>query len=54
MDDEELTDGLHAYATDSGRGGAIPTLIEWNGLGDKIYVTGTFVTWSRKFRLNPK
>lgn len=32
----------------------VPTTIEWNGHGDKIYVTGTFVKWERKFRLHRK
>jgi hypothetical protein len=54
IDDEELTDGLQTCAASDSRGGTIPTLVEWNGPGDKIYVTGTFVTWSRKFRLNRK
>ena len=30
----------------------VPTLVTWNGRGNKIYVTGTFVNWERKFRLH--
>jgi hypothetical protein len=32
----------------------VPTLIEWEGPGERVYVTGTFVEWSRKFRLHRK
>ena len=32
----------------------VPTLIEWRGPGTKIYVTGTFAGWDRKYRLNRK
>jgi hypothetical protein len=30
----------------------IPTTIEWKHGGDKVYVTGTFAAWDRKFRLH--
>lgn len=30
----------------------VPTLIEWEGPGDRVYVTGTFAGWNRKFRLH--
>lgn len=29
----------------------VPTVISWNGNGEKVYVTGTFANWERKFRL---
>jgi hypothetical protein len=32
----------------------VPTIIEWEGEGEKVYVTGTFVEWNRKFRLHRK
>lgn len=35
-------------------GPTVPTLIEWEGGGEKVYVTGTFVEWNRKFRLHRK
>ncbi|KKZ64954.1 hypothetical protein EMCG_09143 [[Emmonsia] crescens] len=31
---------------------AVTTTIEWRGGGEKVYVTGTFVNWERKFRLH--
>lgn len=30
----------------------VPTLIEWEGAGESVYVTGTFAEWNRKFRLH--
>lgn len=51
FDGEELVDELQPY-TVSGVGKAIPTLIEWTGPGQKVYVTGTFVNWEKKFRLH--
>ncbi|KAF2004435.1 carbohydrate-binding module family 48 protein [Amniculicola lignicola CBS 123094] len=30
----------------------VPTLIEWEGPGERVYVTGTFAGWNRKFRLH--
>ncbi|KAJ4353156.1 galactose metabolism- protein [Ascochyta clinopodiicola] len=32
----------------------VPTLIEWEGAGDRVYVTGTFAGWNRKYRLHNK
>jgi hypothetical protein len=32
----------------------VPTIIEWRELGSKVYVTGTFADWERKYRLNRK
>lgn len=33
---------------------AVPTLIEWEGPGERVYVTGTFAGWNRKYKLHPK
>lgn len=30
----------------------VPTLIEWEGPGERVYVTGTFAGWNRKYRLH--
>ncbi|GIK06445.1 hypothetical protein Aspvir_002095 [Aspergillus viridinutans] len=51
VDDEETLDELEPY-TPSGVGRAVPTFIEWNGPGEKVYVTGTFVNWEKKYRLH--
>lgn len=34
------------------QGPSVPTLIEWRGEGEKVYVTGTFAAWDRKYRLH--
>lgn len=31
---------------------AIPTLVEWRQGGHKVYVTGTFTNWDKKYRLH--
>ena len=30
----------------------VPTRVEWNQGGERVYVTGTFTGWSRKFRMH--
>lgn len=32
----------------------VPTVIEWEGPGERVYVTGTFAGWNRKYKLHPK
>ena len=32
----------------------VPTLIEWEGPGERVYVTGTFAGWNRKYRLHQR
>lgn len=37
----------------------VPMLIEWEGPGERVYVTGTFAiwnrkSWNRKYRLHEK
>lgn len=48
---DELGDELQPY-TASGVGKAVPTVIEWSASGQKVYVTGTFVNWEKKFKLH--
>jgi hypothetical protein len=31
----------------------VPTKLEWHGVADKVYVTGTIFQWNRKTRLHP-
>ena len=50
-DEDEGAEDLQPY-TPSGVGKAVPTSIEWASHGDKVYVTGTFVNWEKKFRLH--
>ncbi|KAL3480677.1 hypothetical protein BJX99DRAFT_220065 [Aspergillus californicus] len=49
IEGDDTVDELYAS---SGVSKAIPTLIEWTGGGNKVYVTGTFVNWEKKFRLH--
>ena len=51
VEDEEVLEELEPY-TSSGVGRPVPTIIEWTAPGDKVYVTGTFVNWEKKFRLH--
>ncbi|KAJ5778950.1 Immunoglobulin E-set [Penicillium paradoxum] len=51
IEDEELLDELQPY-TISGAGKAVPVVIEWTAPATKVYVTGTFVNWEKKFRLH--
>lgn len=47
-DDEELGD---EFKPATGRP-TVPTLIEWEGDGERVYATGTFAGWNRKYRLH--
>ncbi|KAF2823917.1 AMPKBI-domain-containing protein [Ophiobolus disseminans] len=48
-DDEELGDEFKSPST--GRP-TVPTLIEWEGPGERVYVTGTFAGWNKKYKLH--
>ena len=51
LDEDEYENELQPYpAEDSSR--FVPTTVRWKQGGDKVYVTGTFTAWSRKFRMN--
>nr|OQO16600.1 hypothetical protein B0A51_15435 [Rachicladosporium sp. CCFEE 5018] len=51
VDDEDALDN-EAYTTaEAVDVPKVPTKVEWRGPGDKIFVTGTFVSWERKFKL---
>jgi hypothetical protein len=50
VEDDDTVDDLQSYAG-SGVGRGVPTYIEWTGGGNRVYVTGTFVNWEAKFRL---
>ncbi|MCJ1247204.1 hypothetical protein MMC30_004418 [Trapelia coarctata] len=51
-DDDEIDDDLQAYGLEGARGGTVPTRIEWKQGGDRVYITGTFASWSRKYRMH--
>ncbi|CAO2649634.1 Nn.00g070190.m01.CDS01 [Neocucurbitaria sp. VM-36] len=48
-DDEDLGDEFKTPST--GRP-TVPTLIEWEGPGERVYVTGTFAGWNKKYKLH--
>ncbi|KAL3457802.1 hypothetical protein BJX64DRAFT_268029 [Aspergillus heterothallicus] len=50
IEDDDTLDDLQSYAS-SGVGRGVPTYIEWTGGGNRVYVTGTFVNWESKFKL---
>lgn len=50
IDDDELCDELQPYPFEGSKR-TVPTLVQWKQGGDKVYVTGTFTSWSRKFRM---
>jgi len=52
VDDDDLGDDLETL--EGGPHPPVPTMIEWREGGDKVYVTGTFAGWDRKFRLQRK
>lgn len=51
IDEDDIGDELQPFALDDSRR-TVPTVVTWNQGGDKVYVTGTFTSWSRKFRMN--
>ena len=53
QDDEEVGE-LQPYAVDTTGAKLVPVPIVWRHGGDKVFVTGTFATWQRKFKLHKK
>ncbi|EME43680.1 carbohydrate-binding module family 48 protein [Dothistroma septosporum NZE10] len=53
IDDDDVGDN-DAFAAESTHWGdvRVPTMLEWNGQGDKVFVTGTFCNWEKKMKLH--
>lgn len=54
-DDDNEPDDFEAYSADAaGSGPKTPIVVEWKNTSpnDRVYVTGTFANWERKFRLH--
>lgn len=52
VDDDDVGEDP-AFALDSDPlAPTVPTIVEWHGPGDKVFVTGTFVNWERKFKMH--
>ncbi|MCJ1302311.1 hypothetical protein MMC08_005114 [Hypocenomyce scalaris] len=50
LDEDDAGNDLQPYPADGSRR-TVPTLVQWKQGGDKVYVTGTFASWSRKYRM---
>lgn len=51
--EEEVGEELQPYAVNTTTQ-TVPTVIEWNHGGHKVYVTGTFANWEKKYRLHQR
>ncbi|KAK6392027.1 hypothetical protein LTR65_004152 [Meristemomyces frigidus] len=52
-DDDDLLSEQDIFAAEQhSLAPSVPTTFTWRGKGDKVYVTGTFVEWDRKFKLH--
>jgi hypothetical protein len=54
LSEEDVGDELQPFAVESDNLQTVPTTIEWNHGGHKVYVTGTFANWEKKYRLHPR
>ncbi|KAK3169452.1 hypothetical protein OEA41_008835 [Lepraria neglecta] len=54
IDDDALGDELQPYPYDQPQRGTVSTLLQYpkEQGGDRVYVTGTFINWQRKFRMH--
>ena len=50
LDEDEDIDLLDPV----GKGMTVPTILEWRQPGEKVFITGTFAGWSRKYRMHRK
>lgn len=49
--DDDVEDLEEVGLVGEAQGPSVPTTIEWRGPGERVYVTGTFAAWDRKYRL---
>ena len=52
LDEEELGNELQPYPYEAPPQSLVPTRLQWMQGGEKVYVTGTFAGWNRKFRMS--
>ena len=50
--DEEEEDDTTEAELEATKGRTVPTEIHWRGDADRVYITGSFAAWSRKFRMH--
>lgn len=53
VDEDDISDELQQFSLDDSKG-TVPTVVTWSQGGDRVYVTGTFTAWNKKFRMNKK
>ena len=49
MDEEEEHE---IEGPEEAKGKTVPTVVKWRQPGTKVYITGTFASWSRKYRMH--
>ena len=55
VDEDELGDELSPFVVDTNVSTkVVPTVVEWKQRGERVYVTGTFANWDKKFKLHKK
>ncbi len=52
--EEEVGEELQPFAVEPTTSQTVPTVIEWNHGGQRVYVTGTFANWEKKYRLHQR
>lgn len=50
--DDELGNELRSQNSDDDDRNRVPTPVYWDRGGEKVYITGTFTKWNRKYRLH--
>lgn len=54
IEEEDVGSELQPYAVDTGGVNVVDTRIDWKGSGERVYVTGTFAHWDKKYRLHKR
>lgn len=52
LEEEELGNELQPYPYEPPPQGLVPFRLQWTQGGDRVYVTGTFAGWNKKFRMS--
>lgn len=53
QDEEDVSEELQPYGVGY-TGQTVPTVIEWHLPAEKVFVTGTFAAWDKKYRLRKR
>ena len=51
-EEEERETDADADAAEESKGRTVPTVIKWRQPGSRVYITGTFAAWSKKYRMH--